>query len=374
MAELFNTSPLHPGEILKEKLKERGWTQEELAAITGRSRKTINNVSIGNSSVTPDMAVSLAAAFGNSPEEWLKWDYLYRLATTDRSDTSDVEKKARLYEIAPVRDMQRRGWIDERSPVESELQRFFAVDSLESDLIFPVALRAPSPLTGLNAAERAWCFHAKRLAAALVVQQFKRSRLKGAIEELRILAAFPKEAADVPKVLSKYGIRFVVVEPLPGCKIDGAMFWLDETSPVIAVSIRFDRNDSFWFTVMHELMHVRHRDTASVDTDLVGGEHEMPVLVQNDMEARANKAASDALIPHREIESFIRRVGPLYSKQRIIQFSHRVKIHPAIVVGQLQKRREIGYHANREMFAKIRSVVTDTALTDGWGRTVELST
>ena len=367
----FNTSLKHPGEILKEQLKERGWTQEELAAITGKSRKAINNISIGKSGITPDMAISLAAAFGNAAEDWLKFDYLYRLSTADRTESSDVEKRARLYEIAPVRDMQRRAWIDERAQVDSELKRFFGVESLELDLVFPVALRAPSALNGLNPSERAWCFRAKNLASALVVQPFRRTRTKKALADLRILAAFPKEAADVPKVMSGYGIRFIVVEPLPGCKIDGAAFWLNESSPVIAVSVRFDRNDSFWFTVMHELMHVVNRDAISIDTDLVGDEPET-ALNEDEIEVRANKGAANALVPNNEIESFIRRVGPLYSKQRIIQFSHRVNIHPAIVVGQLQKRKEIGYHANREMFAKIRSIITDTALTDGWGRTVEI--
>ena len=372
MEKLFDDSPQHPGEYLKEKLSERGWTYQELAAIAGKSSRSISEIARCRSGVSAKMARAFGAAFGNSAEEWLKWDYLYRLSAAT-NDVSPVEDMARLYSLAPVRDMQRRGWIDERAPVESELRRFFGVESLESDPIFPVALRAPSPLTSLNPAERAWCFRARKLAGALVVQQFRRSRIKSAIEDLRILAAFPKEAADVPKVMSEYGFRFLVVEPLPGCKIDGAAFWIDDASPVIAVSVRFDRNDSFWFTVMHELMHVKNQDAISVDTDLVGIDQEtVPVLVEDNIEARANKGAANALIPHRELESFIRRVGPLYSKQRIIQFSHRIKIHPAIVVGHLQKRKEIGYHANREMFAKIRSTITETALTDGWGRTVTI--
>ena len=73
------------------------------------------------------------------------------------------------------------------------------------------------------------------------------------------------------------------------------------------------------------------------------------------------------------MDSFIRRVGPLYSKQRIVQFAHRVKIHPGIIVGQLQNRDEIGYSANREMLTKVREVVAQTALTDGWGRTINAS-
>ena len=80
---------------------------------------------------------------------------------------------------------------------------------------------------------------------------------------LRELAAYPKEARHLPALFAEFGIRFVVVEALPGAKIDGAAFWLNETSPVIAVSVRFDRVDNFWFTVMHEFTHVRYGDAWS---------------------------------------------------------------------------------------------------------------
>jgi len=32
--------------------------------------------------------------------------------------------------------------------------------------------------------------------------------------------------------------------------------WLDDKSPVIALSMRFDRIDNFWFVLRHELEHV----------------------------------------------------------------------------------------------------------------------
>ena len=84
--------------------------------------------------------------------------------------------------------------------------------------------------------------------------------------------------------------------------------------------------------------------------------------------------ASELLIPRQEIESFIARVGPLYSKKRIVQFSAHIGVHPGIVVGQLQHREEIGYSHSREMLVKVRRSVTETALTDGWGQVPMLAT
>jgi len=371
--QLFNLNPVHPGKILREKLQERGWTQDQLSTITGYGKQAISLIANEKNGVSADMAKALAAAFGNAPEEWLKWDSQYRLSTAE-ADVSVIERKAHLYSLAPIRDMQKRGWIsvtDDLEKLEADLKKFFGVESLEGDFTLPIATYRTEKLPYLNPAEKAWCFRARKMASVLPVPAFRPDRLGQAEKELRKLAAYPKEARHLTELLASYGIRFVVVEPLPGVKIDGAAFWLDAQSPVIAVSLRFDRIDAFWFTLMHEFAHIKHGDALSVDTDLIDGTVGIAVmLVQDGAEKRASEAATDSLLPSQELQSFISRVGPLYSKERIIQFAHKMKIHPGIIVGQLQHRNEIGFAANREMLAKVRSAVIETALTDGWNRSI----
>jgi HTH-type transcriptional regulator/antitoxin HigA len=324
------------------------------------------------------MAVALSAAFPDTTAfDWMKWESAHRLANIEQPPMS-AEKMARtalLYSLAPIQEMQKRGWLDDddgRRDLENQLKTFFAVDTLDGDFPISVALRRAKPLANLNPVERAWCFRARQLGRALKVGgAFSTNRLDMLEQKLRRLAAYPKEAAHVAEVLDEYGIKFVVIEPLQSAKIDGAALWLDENSPIIAVSVRYDRIDAFWFTLMHEFSHVRNGD-ASVDTDLVGDgtRGAAMTLIEDEQERRANEEAASALIPADELDSFIRRVGPLYSKVRIAQFAHRMKVHPGIIVGQLQHRGEISFRTNREMLAKIRGSVLATALTDGWGRTI----
>lgn len=187
---------------------------------------------------------------------------------------------------------------------------------------------------------------------------------------LRRLATHPKETRHVAKLLAEYGIRFMVIEPLPGAKIDGAALW-DDIGPIIALSIRHDRIDGFWFTLMHEFEHIKNEDPISVDSELVDGTRGVRVSLTNDVaEDRANSGAASSLIATSEMDSFIRRVGPLYSRDRVIQFANRLKIHPGIIVGQLQNRKELGYSALRDFLVKTRDSVTSTALTDGWGHSI----
>ena len=360
-----------PAALLRALLKEKGWTQEELALIIGRSRRAVTDILSERTGITAETAVVFAAAFGNKPEEWLSLEIERQLSSV-KTNPDDVERRRLIYELAPIRDMQRRNWISgtkDIGEIEAALKNFFEAEDLLSEPIsFPVAARRTIRLPNLNKAEQAWCFEARRLARAVRINPFNPAKLENLRKKLRKLAAYAKEAYRAPLFLAEAGVRFVVVEPLPGTRIDGAAFWLDQEtsqSPVIAMSIRYDRLDNFWHTLMHEISHIIHRDPLSIDSNIEGTEG---VASVDETEQRANEEAAAALIPTRELDSFIRRVGPVYAKPRIIQFAHRVKIHPGIIVGQLFHRGEIGPGSHREMLVKIRSNVMETAVVDGWGQ------
>jgi HTH-type transcriptional regulator / antitoxin HigA len=347
--------------------------QEDLATITGRSRQSIGNLIAGKATMTAEAALALGVALGLDPAELLRLGAAYELWMSD-ADTRAVERGARLFDIAPVREMQKRGWIsstDDLDELERQLSEFFGSE-LTDDIPFPVATRRTAELSDLNISERAWCFRARQLAALLPTAEYSQEAIATAEKQLRRAAAFPKEGRKVARILSEAGIRFVVIEPLPSVRIDGAAFWLDEHRPVIAMSIRHDRLDNFWFTLMHEFAHIKHGDCYSVDTNLIpDGSNGIRILTASDAaELAANEAAAHTLVPKEEMDSFVRRLSPYYSAERIVQFAHKVKIHPAIIVGQLQHRGELGYSALRDFLVKIRSVVIETALTDGWGQNI----
>lgn len=69
---LRKREPTLPGEILREEfLKPLGLTQRQLADHLGCEVKVINRIVNGRTSVTPEMALKLGAAFRTSPEFWL---------------------------------------------------------------------------------------------------------------------------------------------------------------------------------------------------------------------------------------------------------------------------------------------------------------
>jgi HTH-type transcriptional regulator/antitoxin HigA len=361
-----------PGDFIRDELKKRSWSQEDLAQIIGRTATRISQLLNGKQEVSPEIALELETALGTPATTWLQREAEYRLSLT-KAQTDDVRKKASLYEIAPIRDMEKRGWIRRTTSaheLEEELKRYFGVTDLSQPPEIPVSTRrttSAEEFQELSITQRAWCFRARTLAAEQIVSRYDPDKFEACVKAIRPLAAFAPETRKVSAVLSEYGIRFVVVEPLATAKIDGAAFWIND-DPAIALSMRFDRIDAFWFTLCHELSHIRHRDPLSVDTALVG-EDALPSAMKLAFEERADNEAAGMLLPQDKIESFVKRVAPLYAKDRIVQFAHVVKVHPGIIVGQLQHRGEIGYHANRDLLVKIRQHVVSGAIVDGWGHT-----
>jgi HTH-type transcriptional regulator/antitoxin HigA len=85
-------------------------------------------------------------------------------------------------------------------------------------------------------------------------------------------------------------------------------------------------------------------------------------------EKKADKWASEALVPSARLSEFVRNCGDRFSKQAIRQFAELIGVHPGVVVGQLQHKDSISYSHSREMLMDIRDIITETAVTDGWGK------
>ena len=360
-----------PGEFIKEELEARDWTQSELAEIMGRSPKEISDIVSAKRAISPEIAKELEAALGPSAGYWLNLETSYRLWRQEATDDA-IARRARLRSIAPIQELVKRHWIEGSENVtvtENSVKRFLEVSDLDEEPRLRYAARKSTKET--SSAQLVWLYRAKHLARALQVRAFSAQALDHALVELRALASNAQDAANVPQVLEEAGIRFLIIEQIPKTKIDGAVLWLDEKSPVVVLSLRFDRIDYFWHTLFHELGHVKHRDGAEsrdcpiVDIDIVGQTAEP---VEDDAEKSADQFATEFLVDQSELNSFIARIDPLYAKQRIINFAAKVKVHPGIVVGQLQFRRKVAWSSFRPMLEKVRHIVVQRAVTDGWGR------
>ncbi len=358
-----------PGDFIRDELKARRWTQADLATILNRPLPTVNRILQGKHGIMPEMAIALAQVFGTEPELWLDLESRYRLSLASDVDP-EIRQRAKLYELAPINDLRKRGWIDSKGNInhtQSDVLDLLQMSDVDDEPQISAATRkSNAEIVALTTSQRAWCFKSLKLASSLDAKPFNARRMSACQSAMRELTVDPDSASEVPAVLASFGIRFLVVEHLTGTKIDGATLWLSSREPVISMSLRYDRVDYFWFTLFHELSHVRHRDDLSLDAEPDGECTE--TKSKPEFELRADKEAMEMLVPQKDLKAFIRKSKPDFKASEISQFADSIGVHPGIVVGQLQHRGEIAYRAHRSMLVKVRDIVTDAALTDGWGR------
>jgi HTH-type transcriptional regulator/antitoxin HigA len=358
-----------PGEFIREEIEARGWSQAELAEILGRPPRLVSELIAGKRAITAETAKGLGEAFGTGAQFWMNLESAYQLFKAEPSGREGVvARRAKLYEKAPVKEMIRRRWIEPSESIEVLEKR--VEDFLSVPLIPHAARKSTSYLDEVSPAQHAWLVRARQLAGSTGAASFSPSNIEGLLSELRRLLASAEEVRHVPRLLANAGIRFVIVEPLPQIRVDGACFWLDRSSPAIALSLRFDRIDWWWFTLMHELAHVKHKDgqdTVLLDVDLLGEDTQETKQPKPDFELKADEFAASFLVPPDKLQSFIARVKPLFSKQRIRAFAAQHQVHPGIVVGQLHHAGAISYAHSRDLLEKVRGTLKESALTDGWG-------
>jgi len=362
-----------PGEYIRDELEARGWTQSDLATIMGRPLRTVNEIIAAKKTVTPETAVGLAKAFGTSAELWLNLESSYRLAMVKDGD-DDVARKAKVFGIAPVSEMTKREWIkhhETTEELEQHVLAFFEIATLDDKPKLSFAARKSTPYDNVTPAQLAWFYRAKHLAVGMQVKKFSKDTFAGLVKTLRSLAGHVEELRHIPKLFADAGIRFLVIEHLTGSKIDGGAFWLSKNEPVVVLSIRYDRVDGFWHTLGHELGHIHNEDDFSIDVDLIN-ENADAKTQKPENEIKADEFSEQLTIQKSELDDFIVRTKPLYAKKKIEGFACRIGVHPGIVVGQLQHRKEISYSHSREMLVKVRDIVTSTALTDGWGHKIAI--
>ena len=347
-----------PGRRLQDELDVRGWTQQDLAKVIARPPQMISEIINAKKQITPETALELSEAFGTSAGYWnkLEADYQLSLAKEKPRDNS-ISKRSHLFGLAPIREITRNGWLKattDTDELERELCSFFEINSIDESPAIAVNFRQ-THLETHNPETRsqiAWVMRVQKLARKQNVGRFDLDQLKDVINSLSRLTYEQEGIRRVPQLLKEAGIRFVVVPHLSKTYLDGAAFYLEEGEPVIALTLRYDRIDNFWFVLLHELAHIckGHRN---VFADRVEGQD------ANEDEAEANSYSRDWLIPVEAYQSFVEKSFLGFNDDDILRFSAEIRRHPGIVVGRLQRDDHLPYSRGRHFLEKVKRHFTE---------------
>lgn len=341
-----------PGRIILKELEARGWNQKDLAAIMNRPEQAISEIVRAKKQITPETAHQLANAFGTTPDFWVNLEMQYQLNQVKQKNKGyDIERRSQLYNLAPITEMLRRGWIDSvktADKLEKEYCRFYQLSSISQQPQTAYRLRISKDRSPKERSIIAWVRRIEQLAEAQDVQSFSVLDLPEIVKKLQSLTDDETNIEKIPKLLLNHGIHFVIVPHLPKTYLDGVTFWMDD-HPVIGLSLRYDRIDAFWFTLFHELAHIylNHRQT---QIDQLFDRENQDVSGE---EQAANHQAAQWLLPKEVLTPFIVLNRPRYSRSKVETFAKSINRHPGIVVGQLMHQGEIKYSQLRTYLVKV---------------------
>lgn len=363
-----------PGQLIEALLDDRGWTKRTLSIVLDIDESKINRLTSDRQPVSAEVAVLLEEVFGVSADAFLSLQASFDLAKARITATSDPKRatRAHLYHGLPVSDMIKRGWInakDLRDPtVEKELTRFFGTNRVEDIEFLPHAAKKTEVSDPASPAQMAWLYQVRKIASEMLVAKYSPQSGAALLVKLKQLLLSPEETRKAPRLLAEAGIRFLVVETLPGAKIDGVCFWLNDNSPVVAMTMRFDRIDNFWFVLRHEIEHVlqQHgKNKVMLDAELEGENAGTGSAVAEE-ERVANEAASDFCVPRKMMDAFVVRKTPFFHDRDILAFAKMINVHPGLIAGQI-RRRTNKYDRFGNYLVKVRASVLPSAVVDGWG-------
>jgi HTH-type transcriptional regulator/antitoxin HigA len=357
------------GQLLSAVLRERGWTKRVLAAVVGLDQTTVGRILNDKKPLDAATAIVFSEVFGIPAERLLTVQQEYELAKARLTAQPDPsrEHRARLLSELPIAEMVSRGWIppvDVRdvASVEAALNAFFG-----RDVSFPHAAKKTNAEDEPTWLQMAWLTVAEKIARTMDAPRYSPTAVRDAIEKLKPLRASVEGIGRVGAMLAEAGVRYVVVQSPEGAKIDGACFWLNDMSPVIAMSLRHDRLDNFWFVLRHECEHVLRghgRRRPMIDVDI-----EAERAMVREEERLADEAAQDFCVPSEQMDTFMAKKAPYFIERDIVGFAGMLKLHPALVVGQIQHRTR-RYDRFRKFLPKVREFVVGNVVADGWGNTV----
>jgi HTH-type transcriptional regulator / antitoxin HigA len=324
-----------PITAIKFRMEQEGLMQKDLVPYLG-SQSRVSDILNGKRELSKDMIRRL--------HKGLDIPYEVLMQTPD----AEFEEKSFDIDDFPFNEMVHLGYFPNYKDVraakrvgERLLDDFFAV--FQGKMPAPVYCRHGLKEADPNAliAWQAFVLHAiqDEVLPAYENKQLNQSFLN----QLLGFSAYEKGVLLVKEHLNKIGIHFKIAEHLDKTYLDGASFISPDGTPVVGLTLRYDRMDNFWFTLFHELAHVKLH--LSQDPSRAFFDETIRDSRENcdPHEVEANQFAWEKMIPETYWKEKIFPEISAISRKDILGFSEELKISPAIIAGRI--RYQLGDYA-----------------------------
>lgn len=347
--ERYPIDPPDPIDAICFRMEQMGLKNKDLVPYIGSPSK-VSEVLNRKRSLSLNMIRQLSQGLGISAE------VLIREPVQQRVNDMEIDWLA-----FPLMQMRQRGYIPDFTGSLAELKeyapeligRFMA--PVNGFALKPALLRTTAHLRSNDKQTDSYALWAWQ---AQVLRKTQAETLASAYLPGTVTADWMRQLARLswseqgPRLAKEYlnraGIHLVFEPHLPKTYLDGAVCIGHNGAPVVALTLRHDRLDNFWFTLMHELAHIAlHMDSNQSwyldDLESTGGD---------ECEQQADALAKESLIPANDWSA-----AAMTTPAAVIALAQTLSISPCIVAGRV--RHEAGDHAlfNRQFRDKVKSIL-----------------
>ena len=339
---------IHPGETIADVLKERDITQMELAIRTNVSPAYISSVIAGKKDISSKFAMALEYALGVPKSFWLNLQANYEaevLELNEVNTVTDAEKSIlpKLHEI--VDWLRKQNLIPNKQTKEDiilSLRKMFRMSDISKldTIVAEGAFRVSTKAVVDSVVMGAWLRLCQVLGEQDVkaVPMFDVQNVGALISDLKnvMLNSRADLQKDLTDVMSRYGIKFNVVPNFRGAPVHGYISQNKDGEYQMALTIRGAFADIFWFSLFHEIGHIVNGDISKT-TGFIDAQNN----TDKAKETAADIFASNALLDSDSYLDFTAKKD--FGIESIKQYAISQKVEPYIVIGRLQREKQIPY-------------------------------
>ena len=337
---------IHPGEILREELRERGIKQNEFAQMIGVQATHLNEFIKGKRNLSESLAMKLAQHLGIPYQTWMSLHSGYMYDCHAISEQKTLEQEAYDFEAACAEVFNIRLLYSKlEMKMLSIVERVNLIKSMFTfDLLSPAEIQLQ--VAGLYKHSEKVQIDEKNMRTWLIlnwleshktslqVPYSKGNGLKAAHEIATMANRRILSTASMKETLNRYGITYIKVDKLDRVPVDAYCSFING-HPVITVTYRYNDMDKLAFDVLHELCHIEKHLS---DENQAFIAMEGTLYSTDPREKEANEFARQHLIPD-EVWNAILKVGskslyPYQIVKTIAQEAERRGISPSIAVSR----------------------------------------
>ena len=339
--ENFPIDPPEPIEAILFRMDQEGLKKKDLVPFMGSAPK-VTEVLNGTRSLSLNMIRKLSAGLGISAE------VLIREPSQQAANENEID-----WQAFPLAEMRKRGYFEGFTQTLQELKEYAAeqlsrfISSVPRGFsLEPALLRTTAHLRSNDKEMDSYSLWAWQIR---VLQRAQEELLSSNYEKGTIDLTWMRKLAQLswsdqgPLLAKEYlnqgGIHLIIEPHLPKTYLDGAVCLSGAGNPVVALTLRYDRLDNFWFSLMHELAHIAlHVDGTEAwyidDLDAEGSDQ---------VEQEADALAQEALVATECWESLSG-----VDSASVRSLAKSLTISPCIIAGRLRHE-----NSNHQMFGTL---------------------